>query len=365
MGSLITQSFYLLARSYTPMTEMLGGKLLDKGSYGCVYMPSLLCKGSKKPTLKEDTDTDAIYPPITKIILKDAAEVEFYVSNIIRQIPLWKQYFAVSESICEPAMKQKEKEMAMCDAMEGHRLSDFRLLSMTYAGVPLNMHRFNLQTFDFLKFATHMIEAGALLNLFGIAHRDLHNGNILVDAHDVPRIIDFNLAITVESSITGDDIEHRYMPAIDQEPPDSTLVNAIAQGYKADVIIQSIVKKKTILKKIKTLFNLSNAEMAKQLEDYVMKSKSVKVGDLAGWFKTYWRTIDSWAIGMNLISMSTMLSTSPAFSKLMPLLRRLCSLSPIDRVDCVQALHYLEPTNSILKKYGKAWLAKVGDGAIH
>lgn len=52
------------------MTEMIGGKLLGQGMYGCIFTPSLLCKGSQKPILKEDADTDAIHPPITKMILK-------------------------------------------------------------------------------------------------------------------------------------------------------------------------------------------------------------------------------------------------------------------------------------------------------
>ena len=352
---------------------MQGGKLLDQGMYGCIFTPALLCKDSKKQPSTESEAHDAIHPPITKLILKHDAEIEYHVSHIIRQIPLWKNYFAVSESICEPALKQKEKEMSHCDIIKENRLSDFRLLSMTYAGIPLNMYQFNLQTFDFYKFAKHLIEASALLNLFGITHRDMHQGNILVDAHDVPRIIDFNLAITLESSITSNDLAHTHNVSIGQEPPDSNIVNAVLQGYSVDSVIQSIIKKKPIIKKIKTMFHLSDDEMERQLNDFVMKSKSAKVGDLAGWFKTYWRTIDSWAIGMNLISMISIFSTSPAFSKsytlheakLMPLLRRLCSLSPIDRVDCVQALHYLDPTNIILKKYGKAWLAKVGDGAIH
>jgi hypothetical protein len=50
--------------------------------------------------------------------------------------------------------------------------------------------------------------------------------------------------------------------------------------------------------------------------------------------------------------------------KLFPLLKRMCAVSPIYRIDCVQALYYLDPTHFIIKKYAAAWMAKVGNGNI-
>jgi hypothetical protein len=50
--------------------------------------------------------------------------------------------------------------------------------------------------------------------------------------------------------------------------------------------------------------------------------------------------------------------------QLMPLLRRMCAINPIQRVDCVQALYYLQPDHFIIRKYGKAWLEKRGSGNI-
>ena len=171
--------------------EQYGGKMIDYGTYGCVFSSSLQCKNKKAPHVKED----AAHPPISKLISTEHAKVEYKISSLIRQIPLWKNYFAVSESICEPAKKQTEKDIDMCPVLEEKSLSEFRILSMTYHGVPIDAFRVNLTTFKPLEFISHLLEAGALLTLSCVVHRDIHRGNILVDQHHVPRLIDFNLSI--------------------------------------------------------------------------------------------------------------------------------------------------------------------------
>jgi serine/threonine protein kinase len=342
-----------------------GGKLYDEGAYGCIFTPALECKNKQ---LDEDKDALAL----SKIIYKSAAEAEYNISKVIHQIPLWKNYFVVSESICEPAPVQKDKELSKCEALQGEKLSDFRILSMPYGGIPLNLYRFNLKTFDFMPFVIHLVEAGALLNLFGVVSRDIHQGNILVDTNDVPRIIDFNLAIQVQSNITDRKLKHTYNYITGQEPPDSTLVNAIMTGYNGEKVIESIIQKKPILRKIRTMLGISEYEMMESLEKFYYQSKSVKNGESAKWFQVYWRTIDSWAIGVNIIDLISKLSLWPEFSgilkqvkpKLFPVLKKLCEVSPLKRIDCVQALNYLYPNSFIIRKYGKAWLTKVGTGNI-
>ena len=360
--------------------DFFGGELLDQGMYGCIFKPTLVCKDGTtrrhpsqvKQAAQVTQEPSSINPPLTKLTLKEDAEIEFQLSAIIQKIPLWKNYFSVSESICEPAVKQSEKNLASCDVLGRHTWSDFLMLSMAYAGVPLNTYRFDLARLDFMKFATHLIEAGALLTLFGIVHRDLHPGNILVDTATVPRIIDFNLAIRVDSSVAAADLSHKHSLGISQEPPDSTLVNGIAQNMNGQHIIESIVLKKPVIKKMQTVLGFNQQDLLRQLNTFYGKSKSMRNGDLAAWFQQYWRTIDSWAIGTNIVDLILKLSIWPEFTpilnkhkaKLYPLLKRMCAVVPTDRVDCVQALHYLDPNHFILRKYGKAWIAKVGDGSI-
>lgn len=349
--------------------ELVGGELLDQGMYGCIFRPSLVCKdGTKQSQVAQGNN-----PNLTKLTLTEDAENEYDVSTKIHKIPLWKNYFSVAESICEPALKQSEKELADCDVLERHTWSDFRMLSMTYAGVPLNTYRFDLKRFDFMGFVTHFIEAGALLTLFGIVHRDLHPGNILVES-DVPRIIDFNLAVFVNASVRESDLSHSHKLSLLQEPPDSTIVNGVSQGLDGNRIIESIVLKKSAIKKIQTVLHVTQQELLDSLKRFYRQSKSMRNGDIVAWFQNYWQTIDSWAIGVNIVDLILKLSMWPEFTPILnrhkavlyPLLKRMCSVVPTERVDCVQALQYLNtnPNHFILQKYGKAWLAKVGDGAI-
>lgn len=345
-----------------------GGKLLDQGLYGCIFTPPLTCKDKKKQELVEkDDDLE-----LSKLILTEYAKQEEAVATLIRKIPLWKNYFVVSETMCEPAIKQTEKDLPACVPLDKHTLSQFRLLVMPYGGTSFNSHKVNLATFNLVDFAEHFIQAGAILNLFGVVHRDIHGGNILVDSEDVPRIIDFNLAIFVETDDLDSKLEHQYTPTLAQEPPDSTLVNAIKFGYKPQNVITSVLKKRPSIKKISNLLGVPLTDMREQLENFYEKSKAVKTGDDEGWFRVYWRTIDSWAIGVNLVDFIHRLSLWPeyagklerAVSKLRPVLTRLCAVSPLERIDCVQALYSLNPNHFIIRKYAKSWLAKVGTGGL-
>uniref|UniRef100_A0A6C0DDV0 Protein kinase domain-containing protein n=1 Tax=viral metagenome TaxID=1070528 RepID=A0A6C0DDV0_9ZZZZ len=332
--------------------------------YGCVFTPALKCKGV---SVKPDQE-DPFHPPVSKLILTDDAKQEFAVSEIIRQLPGWKRYFAVSESICEPSPKQTEKELNECEVLNDTPLSEFRILSMPYRGTPVYRHRFQIKDFDFISFVRHMLEAGSMLAIFGIVHRDLHLGNVLVDHKQVPRIIDFNLSIRVlVDSITHPMVSHTFKPQLIQEPPDSALVMGIYAGHPSERIIQSIMRNKWILTKIQSLFGISKEDMADKLRELCKRSRSIQNGDTVGWFRTYWSKIDSWSIGVMIIDRMSSFSLWPEFGpmmesarlKLNPILRKMCAIHPVDRIDCVEALEMLDPNNFVLRNYGKAWLEKI------
>jgi len=336
---------------------MLGGKMENSGAYSCIFSPPLKCKDTP---IQIENPSDLTY---SKLIKANYAEKEFLVATRISKIPLWKQYFVISESICSPA-KQTD-DLSKCDVLDD--LSNFKILQMPFGGTPFNRYVFNLKTFDFMAFVQHLIEAGSLLNLFGIVHRDIHKGNILIK-DDVPRIIDYNLSIFV-----GDNKpvpRHIYNLVPYQEPPDSTVVNGVSWGYKPEKIIESVILKKPIIKQIVNILNVSQDDMIKSLQLFYYTHKDVKASDNTEWFKNYWRTIDSWAIGVNIIHLIHNFSLSPEFSKglnknkLFPMLRKMCAVSPNERIDCVQALNYLDPTNFIIRKYAKSWLNRVGTGNI-
>ncbi len=50
-------------------------------------------------------------------------------------------------------------------------------------------------------------------------------------------------------------------------------------------------------------------------------------------------------------------------NKVLPVLRKLCEVSPLKRIDCVQALAYIDSDNYIVRgKKAIEWLKRVGSG---
>ncbi len=344
-----------------------GGQLYDEGYYGCVFMPKLKCAGDKQSLPKNTQIINGT--PIDKLIIASQAEEEFDISQSIQEIPLWKNYFIVSESICEPApiQQQTEKDLSKCKPLEGKSLSAFRILRTTFGGVPLLLYRINVNNFPLMDMFKHMLEGVSLITLFGIVHRDLHQGNILIDKENVLRIIDFNLSVNARHNITSQDLRHGYTLAAFQEPPDSTLVNAISLGYNGERIINAIINGKSILRNIQSVLGVSLEDMRTSLEDAYTYSSSIQKGDDVKWFRTYWRTIDSWAVGCNFVLIIMKLSLWPEFQKqwkqvgpiMIPILKKLCEINPIKRYDAVQALHELDSQNYIIRKYAQGWLQKI------
>jgi hypothetical protein len=113
---------------------------------------------------------------------------------------------------------------------------------------------------------------------------------------------------------------------------------------------------------------ISPQQMKTSLYRFFKQSKSVKDGDSEAWFKSYWTKYDSWGIGINIVFQIIKWSISTAFSieshkaKLYPILRKMCAVSPLERIDCVQALYQWNPNHFIIQRYGKEWLKKVGTG---
>jgi len=353
---------------------MLGGRLLGQGLYGCVFNTPFSCakgdatkgdatKGDATKDSKRDKDRGPI-GNLTKLTNPIDAAVELNIAETIRRIPLWRNYFAVAESMCTPSNKQKEKDIRACKIIHDRSLSEFRVLRMSHAGTPLAEYAVNFKVFQVMQFTTHLLEAGSLLTLFGMAHRDLHQGNIMMDAHHVPRIIDFNLAIPIDT--TGDldgMVMHQYDYKIYHEPPDSTLLMAVAEGKQIDRVIRLMVTKKDILRKLRALTGMSETEMERQLEE-VAQDPIVQTGSGAEWFQAYWSVIDSWAIGVALLDLLSKWAMWPSFTaqfapyreKIHHVIKKMCAIHPADRMDCVEALQYLHPNSGILRAYGSKWL---------
>jgi serine/threonine protein kinase len=343
-----------------------GGNLYDQGGYGCVFLPTLRCESTS-----EQVKGDATMNFIDKLMDKDNADVEFTLAQRVRRIPLWKNYFIIPESTCTPAPaeQQSEQQLYMCDLIDDQPLKSFRILRMPFGGTPLSQAyiRMNKDGNGLYDFIIHLFEASALLQMFGIVHRDIHQGNILVDSTGVPRLIDFNLSIDIRSPIQQMELLHGIGYNLFQEPPDSCLINAVAQGKDGFHVIDAFFAERKSLRKIQSLLGVSLQAMREQFEDFYRHSRVAQGGNIVQWFKTYWPTIDSWAIGINIIYILTDHMLWPRFvhgdyqtykDRLLPILKDMVHFNPAKRIDCVQALARLDTDNYVIRKYGKSWLAK-------
>ena len=347
-----------------------GGELYDKGGYGCIFIPSLICKGENE-TPKH---------VISKIAMTADAQEEFAIATKIRNLPFWKNFYVVPESMCIPANRdiQKDEGLDSCELLDlgndtrsSLSLSAFRILRMKFGGTPLSQHRFNFYRDSFTDFSIHLIAAVANLTLHGIVHRDIHQGNILVDDVSIPRLIDFNLSVDVTRKLTPSMLRHGYTIAIYQEPPDSTLVNAIANGAdNPNAIIELILKEKKGLSKIQTVLGIDADTMQTEFTEFYSRSKSMQSGDEVAWFKYFWRVIDSWAVGINLVYLLFNHLLWPSFVKsndymlykkdFIPVIRDMCQVNPHRRIDCVQALARVAPDHFLLRTVdAKKWLSLV------
>lgn len=343
-----------------------GGNLYDQGGYGCVFLPTLHCKSTSE-TVKGDGTMNFI----DKLMDKDNADVEFTLAQRVRRIPLWKNYFIIPESTCTPAPieQQSEKQLHMCDILDERPLNSFRILRMPFGGTSLSQAyiRMNKDGNGLYDFIVHLFEASALLQMFGIVHRDIHQGNILVDKTGVPRLIDFNLSIDIRAPLQQMELLHGIGYNLFQESPDSCLVNAVAQGKDGFAIIDAFFSERKSLRKIQSLLGISLQTMREQLEYFYMHSRGAQSGDIIAWFKTYWPTIDSWAIGINIVYILLDHMLWPRFvhgdyqnykERLLPILRDMLNCNPAKRIDCVQALARLDADNYVIRKYGASWLSK-------
>lgn len=344
-----------------------GGKLLDTGTYSCIFDPPLRCKES---TMSKSSKLMKLQGHmLSKLMTDEEAEVEWEISERIRKIPLWKNYFAVSESICEVNPRQVDGDLkTKCELIKLTNPNQLRILQMSYAGKPL--HNSILRPdFNLMSFMTHLLEASALLVLNNIIHFDLHSGNILLNNNSVPHLIDFNLSILSNKSVSISDLSYEFNRNfhLPQQPPDYTALIGIEQGKSMDIIVSSI-ERKNVITYIKSLLGIHSSKFRKDVINLILNNSFIAKGDIIGWFKHYWTKIDSWAIGTYFVDMFKKYGMIPLIGgayqihriKLKKLMEKLCAVNPDERWDCVQALYYMNPNSVVIKRWGNKWLEKHG-----
>ena len=339
---------------------MEGGDLFDKGGYSCVFHPLLHCaRGTAK-----GVHTSSTHRMLSKVMLTEDAELEWNVTKIIRQTPRCKRYMAVAEIMCGLDQRHKQTDVfKKCEQFQHIPAQQMRILQLPYAGVPMSSYSFGPQ-FDLRTFMIHLLECGTLLSLLHIVHLDLHEYNILIDDAGIPRVIDFNLSINqsalqhkpkkeIEMELV---FEYQHNYHFIQQPPDYSAVVGFYQYNKSDSpqYIRESIHSKENLSLARMVFEEPSYGSLKHIQA-LERHPEIKQGDVITWFNTYWKTIDSWAIGMYFIKLLHTHQTTPHIinqylksDEIRKMVRGLCIIDPKKRWTCMQALYYLHPNSPMI-----------------
>jgi serine/threonine protein kinase len=183
-------------------------KLINSGTYGCVYHPGMSCEG-KGESLKY----------ITKIQKnKRAIENELHISNKIRKISGYTRFFAPVLKHC-PVKIQKDTfdKLRKCDVFKDdgpEEAKSYVSTKIRYVG-DLNLRKIAITKSALIPFLikTHIYVLKGLEKLFGagVVHYDIKNNNIMYDRRlDVPIIIDFGLSFSIDELNTAENFKKYF-----------------------------------------------------------------------------------------------------------------------------------------------------------
>ena len=196
------------------MNKIKGGKVVDSGGYGCLFVPPLKCKG-------DNPNTKNI---ISKLMPKKAAIREQNTNSKIQKsvstIPDWKHYFIFSINSCSPKkltkkdLKQFNKKCKTLTRKKytkktiNSRIHDLHILQFPYGGKTLENYIYDRVANNFDLFPNLNIQLINLLkngiipmNNKKIYHLDIKDTNILVGDTQKLKLIDWGLSDIIKKEL--------------------------------------------------------------------------------------------------------------------------------------------------------------------
>ena len=196
-----------------------GGRPVFAGAQGCVFLPSLKCKGRNR-TMNDGN--------ISKLGFKEGSDFEMReyekISPFIKKIKNYDKYFSIRATSCEPDALGPSDLIGFDDVcinfQDEHisannvnkNLHELRAINMPDLGTDLKgwMESAPLDAERIRQLNDHisdlLVHAVVLMNQQGIIHNDLKSENIMMDKKEANvRIIDWGLAgITTPHQIIPD-----------------------------------------------------------------------------------------------------------------------------------------------------------------
>jgi serine/threonine protein kinase len=177
-------------------------KLINQGTYGCIFHPGINCRGKKE---------NANY--LTKI-MKNAKTIEneIAISKYIQQIKGYNRFFAPIIKQCPVKISQQyHREVKQCELFQN--MEDDELKTHTYVSNKIryvgdtNISKFILNQHSVAGFWKNLLESHIYLSkgadkliTQNIVHHDVKYNNIMIDKKiNKPIFIDFGISIHIPS----------------------------------------------------------------------------------------------------------------------------------------------------------------------
>ena len=346
---------------------MIGGSLKGYGTYGCVFQPALLCRGSKNPT-----DTNKVGKVTGYIDAKNELKIAKYLDTL----PESKKYTIYPEpSSCVPRAKSKQvdEDIDDCPFLETTNLKQSVQLIMPLGGEPLSRINLNPSGFNFFKFMEHILSIGTFLLINDVCHFDVWGQNFLFDNQYKPKLIDFGFAFR-PSKLVSSDLSLRWRDIgfdHDTETPEVTLMLVSHQKGSIADAIESMKNEKPVLQILSSVCGLSLDVWSHHLKKWTHESQSFQQQNWLNCWKTYWPGFDAWSMGAMFCKILEIQLRFPEFQQsemwktkgelIKRVLLGMCHAHPAQRLDAAEALNYLSQGKHPL--ISKPDVSDVSDGS--
>ena len=193
--------------------SQIGGKHVASGGYGCVYRPTLLCKGGTE---------ERSYDKISKLMIKKDAKEEQKESKLIDKIDPTFYFHLPAPTICldvkEPDVEH-DNDFKDCTIFTDNARGNLsRMATLTYEDGGTSLHEFINNLIELLKEGTMQDREEAFLRLFfnmenlffglkemyenRIVHGDIKSLNVVIKpagdgVNYILKFIDFGLATKI------------------------------------------------------------------------------------------------------------------------------------------------------------------------
>jgi serine/threonine protein kinase len=281
---------------------MKGGNLMSEGGFGCVYHPSINCNG-------KNTNDDRFVSKIQKY--NKSALNEIKISNILKDINGYKNYFALIVSNCDIDIgKINKTDRNECKLLKKKSNSSFILMKLHYIkgdifiNYLVNNKNNNENINNIINNYNHLLKCLNLLIEKKIVHFDIKNENILFNiVMKTPIIIDFGISININSlkykSIK--EFFYVYAPEYYVWPLEvhylCYLINENTEPQKNELIdmVNLYVDNNSGLK----MFSKKFIENFKKISVYqLLKYNNINYNKRIDLLLSYWKTWDNYALSI-------------------------------------------------------------------